>query len=200
MKRTSYIILRKTPFQESSLVLAGLSPDFGRIDFIVKGARSLSSKKFPIYELFRELSIQFKELKTGTLSTFQSAEPSESFDELASRPANYMAACEYAAFLLKHSQPHLECGQTYKSFKKALGSLRTEESPERAITLARLAFLHESGLLPDNLSEDSDGRAALLQKILAFALGEAPEPKLSASYWGRIAKWTESLLRYHSLN
>jgi len=205
MHRTKYIVLRKTPFQESSLVVAGVSPDFGRIDFLIKGARSLSRRKFPLYELFRELSIQFREAKAGALSSVQSAEPSESFDEIALRPANYLAACELAGFLLKHSQPLLECQQTYRALKTAFAKLRVEEEPERPVALARLAYLYESGLLPERLSDGEDDaselrRTALLQALLAHAIGEGPEPKLTPEYWGRIAKWTDSLLRYHGLN
>ena len=49
-EKTFYIILRKIPYQESSLIVSGLSPDFGRLDFLLKGARGTGAKKFP-YDL-----------------------------------------------------------------------------------------------------------------------------------------------------
>ena len=38
-EKTTYIILRKIPFQDSSLIVSGLSPEFGRLDFLLRGAR-----------------------------------------------------------------------------------------------------------------------------------------------------------------
>jgi recombinational DNA repair protein (RecF pathway) len=45
--RTNLIVLRKTQYLESSLVIAGLpSPELGRIDVIVKGAKKFTKKPF----------------------------------------------------------------------------------------------------------------------------------------------------------
>ena len=46
-EKTTYIILRKIPFQDSSLIVSGLSPEFGRLDFLLRGARGTGAKKFP---------------------------------------------------------------------------------------------------------------------------------------------------------
>ena len=35
---TNCILLRKTPFQESSLVIAAITAGYGRVDFLLKGA------------------------------------------------------------------------------------------------------------------------------------------------------------------
>ena len=63
-EKTAYIILRKIPFQESGLIVSGLSPEFGRLDFLLKGVRDTGAKKFLYAELFRELSIEFRPPRT----------------------------------------------------------------------------------------------------------------------------------------
>ena len=46
--KTRYMILRKTPFRDTSLVVAGVSADYGRLDFVLKGARAISTKSSQI--------------------------------------------------------------------------------------------------------------------------------------------------------
>ena len=41
---TEFLILRKTPFSDSSLVVAGISPEHGQIHFMVRGARKLGKR------------------------------------------------------------------------------------------------------------------------------------------------------------
>ena len=76
-EKTTYIILRKIPFQDSSLIVSGLSPEFGRLDFLLRGARGTGAKKFPYAELFRELAIEFRPPKLhspGTMCNLTSHE------------------------------------------------------------------------------------------------------------------------------
>lgn len=197
MLKTSFIVLRKTPYQESGLIVAGISPDYGRVDLIVKGARSLGRRKFPIYALFRELALQFREPSgSGGLATPRSAEALASFDGVASNPEAYLAACEFAAFLLKHSRHMLECHASYQAFKTMLSRLaKAELEPRRATTLAKLSFLQEAGLLPDAMDERN-----LLEELLQSALGECPPPELSDAYWHKLSGWADALTAYHNLD
>ena len=45
---TNLIVLRKTPYMETSLIISGLSPDFGKLDLLAKGELKISSKKFEL--------------------------------------------------------------------------------------------------------------------------------------------------------
>ena len=203
MIKTRFIILRKTPYQDSGLILAGISPEAGRVDLMVKGARSIGAKKFPVCELFRELQIQFKEPSGGSnLASPKSLEALSSFDGVASKPESYLKACEQAAFFLKHSRPMLEAQASYTAFRCMLMRLSEGATPIHiAAALAKLAFLHEAGLLPDKLSDDSRaGRESNLLAELLAAACEGPLPKLSEGYWQRLADWIESLASYHGLN
>ena len=118
-EKTTYIILRKIPFQESSLIVSGLSPEFGRLDFLLRGARGTGAKKFPYAELFRELAIVFRPPRehASTLCSLTAHEPVASFDAIALRTGNYLAVCDYAAFLLKHTKPMLEAPETFRALE-----------------------------------------------------------------------------------
>ncbi|UKI33313.1 MAG: recombination protein O N-terminal domain-containing protein [Lentisphaeria bacterium] len=56
---TQLIVLSKQSYRESSLLLAGLSPDCGRLSLVANGAQKLSAKNFPAVDLFRELEVEF---------------------------------------------------------------------------------------------------------------------------------------------
>lgn len=206
MLKTNFIVLRKTPYQESGLVVAGLSPDYGRVDLIVKGARAIGRKKFPIYELFRELAIQFREPGSGSsLALPRSAEALENFDGVTANPDAYLTACDFAAFLLRHSRHMLECHASYCAFKTMLSRLaKAELEPKRAAALAKLSFLQEAGLLPDGIDDGQGGDSAkqslLLQELLQSGAGEIPPPAMSPAYWLKLSNWVDALAAYHGLN
>ena len=58
--KTRYMILRKTPFRDTSLVVAGISAEHGRLDFVLKGARAIGKKQFPTADVFREFLLEFR--------------------------------------------------------------------------------------------------------------------------------------------
>jgi len=207
MAKTKYIVLRKTPYQETSLIVSGLSPEYGRLDFLLKGARSVSRRKFPVMELFREFSIEFKESSGRSgLFSMQNHEPIARHDDIVKNTDNYLAACKYAGFLLKHSQPMLEAPAAYHSFCVMLNRMEETNRTEPWRTFALLVFLDEGGFLPEHHSEEDEGgneddNGGLLNRIISCASGEAgaENPEISESYSRKLTEWAESLCLYHSL-
>ena len=196
------MVLRKTPFQESSLIIACVGPTCGRIDFLMKGASAIGRKKFPLAGLFRELSLQFREPRDGSSSLIcpSCAELSASFDGIASFPESYLAACSHASFLLKNSKPMLECQQSYDSFKRALAMLCAGEPPLPWLSLAKLAFLHESGFLSD-FSAGSPQKRAAIEGLLKCALSGGPlPPDMTPERWARFSLWLDVVCREHLLS
>ena len=195
--RTDYIILRKICFQESSLVVSGISPEFGRLDFLLKGARSCGAKKFPFAGLFRELSIEFRDQSSGNgLFHLKSQEPKSCFDTIAEYPENYIMLCSWIQFLLKHTRPMLELEQTYRALRLALIRLSSDSGGEFQLAAAELVFLRESGWVPEVPAADFQ-RTDALEKILNYALDPAsPEPEFTPEYRSRLIHWVHALRRY----
>lgn len=195
--RTHYIILRKIPYQESSLVVSGLSPDYGRLDFMLKGARSSGGKRFPYAGLFRELYVEFNENPSGSgLLYMKTHEPLTGFDAIAAYPENYLLLCEWVQFLLKHTRPMLELRQSYDALLLALARLSKPGGGEFQLSAAKLVFLRESGFVPDPPENDPQ-RTAALESILAYAVQEElPEPSFSPAYRARLIQWIRTLCKY----
>ncbi len=109
-----YLVLRKTPYQENSLVVAGLSPQYGRLTFLWKGARSSGKKKFPAVGLFREFQIEFRESRSGEgMQTLVSSDMIRMHDGIAESTRCYLAACAYASYLLRNCRPMMKIPLSY---------------------------------------------------------------------------------------
>lgn len=188
-----YIILRKTPFQESSLIAAGISPDFGRVDFLLKGARSVHKRKFPEAELFREFQVQFREAKNADgLANLVSADLCSIHDAVAEHPEHYIAACSCAAFLLKNTRPMLPVPDSYQAFIVLLCRLAAEKNSEPWCSLAKFVFLYENGFVP------KDDEAT--QRLLQFALTpDRALPDDRRDWWMKFENWVENLIVWHNL-
>ncbi|MBO5959579.1 MAG: recombination protein O N-terminal domain-containing protein [Lentisphaeria bacterium] len=192
--RTSYILLRKTPFQESSLIVSGLSPDFGRIDFLLKGAKLVSKKKFPEAELFREFQVIFREARNAEgLANLISAEPVAAHDGIASNPDHYIAACNFAAFLLRNTKPMLPVPLSFRAFQLLLNRLEKSRTAEPWLSLARYAFLYENGLVPQ-------GEDVRQERLLAIATEpEIQIPDDRNDFWKRFVVWVDNLCDWNQL-
>ncbi len=190
MEQTPYLILRKVPFQESSLIVSGISPDYGRLDFLLRGARSSGAKKFPTADLFRECMVSFREKKSSTLQTPVLFEPLCGFDTIALHTKSYMAACLYGAYLLKHVPGRMSCPVLFRIVKTFLERVSASDDPEPHLTLAYLGYADEAGELPEPPGESEQ---RLLAELLAAARGDGPVPELTDSYQKRLSIWVHAL-------
>ena len=188
MSETDYIVLRKTPFRESSLIVSGISPEYGRLDFIMRGYSSGKFGKFSIAGLFRELHIEFK-AKNEDLSGLQTAgkiELLEDHDSIAENLPGYMGACELSPVLLANVTAMVPVPETYQSIKLYLRSVQNGKAPEPYLSLVYLMLLHESGELPMQEGRAGDFLTGLLTEI---ANGNDIPDSIPESYWRKLREW-----------
>lgn len=198
MKReiTKYIILRKTPYQETSLIVAGISSQYGRIDLLVRGGKKVGSKSLPAIDLFREIEITIIP-KNHKLQSIYSADLISNFDNIAIHKNSYLDACEISKFILRNSQPGIPTPLTYNSIKTAFKAL-SESGEIRYSPWVKLALLEEHGLIPEQ-SVNKNGEAALLQRLIEVAKGNSELPEIDSGYMIEIEKWIDSMCRYNDL-
>ncbi len=160
MYSTEIVVLKKILYQESSLIINTISPQYGRMDFLIKGARTIKKKKFPVVDLFRVLNIDFKH-NDGRLQTLYSVNLVSNNDDIVNNPQVFIEFCELNQFLLRHTQHLIACPLMYKAFCNALSKLKTHNNYPWC-DLIKMCFLYENGFLPeiDNLDI-----------LLDFALG-----------------------------
>lgn len=202
-EKTQCIILRKIPYREKSLIVNTFTRECGRIDLMLKGGRNISAKSFPCAELFRKFSLEFavKEKNGSSTDIFnpKSMEYIRDFDKISLHTQNYILLCEYASFLLKHTAAFLILPETFDALELLLERAVQKEDCSFDLTAAKLVFLEESGLLPENAGK-SENNKTLLKELLIYALSpEKEKPALTPEYEKRLSEWVKALCRYHGL-
>ena len=198
---TQYLVLAKRPYQESALLLSGISPDCGRLELIAHGARKIEGKKMPVADLYRELEIEYQ---TGSseLGNLKDAELLMDHAAMAEYPKHFLFAGKAAAFVLENSVPEMPLPLVYDTLRNIF--VRLGEPPETEGTwsmvqcsvLLKSTFLYESGLLPEMVSEKQN---AFLEELIDAAVNNSALPACPGPYWGSLNQWLNQLLDFHNL-
>ena len=193
--KTRYMILRKTPFRDTSLVVAGISAEHGRLDFVLKGARAIGKKQFPTADVFREFLLEFRPSRRAeSMPTAVSLDLMAAHDGIAQSMDCYLAACSFAAETLRRAQPMLEMPLAWQAFSVMLTRMEQTLSPQIPLMLARLAVLREHGFLSGVVPYPE-----LITPLFRCAVdADAPWPDADETAMNRIAGWVETRCRMMS--
>ncbi len=190
--KTRYMILRKTPFRDTSLVVAGISAEYGRLDFVLKGARAIGKKQFPTADVFREFQLEFRpSRRPESMPSLVSLDLTASHDGIAQSMDCYLAACSFAIETLRRAQPMLEMPMAWQAFSAMLSRMERILSPRIPLMLARLAVLREQGFLSGVMPYPE-----LIAPLLRCAVdADAPLPDIDDTAVNRIDGWVETRCR-----
>ncbi len=194
-----FIVLDKLPYRESALLLRGVSPDYGRISFILHGAQTA---KRPAADLYRELEIEFEDReKLQELYTAKKAETLTDFSPLAEHHKSFLMAGKIAAFLLGNMASGVAQPYTYDSLRSVFANLALtgsggEWSLVQCSVVIKTAFLYENGMLPEGASMEQN---EFLENLVAAGIDNSPLPECPEKYYEAINSWLNSLIQYHQL-
>lgn len=193
---TEFTVLRKTPYMESSIIVSGLSPEFGKLDLLIKGDRRISKKKSPEIDLFRVYAVEFVE-KTSSIINPLLIEFIREHDKVALYPERLNELFRAASFLLKNEHYNIHCPMVYSALGKYLE--RFSRNEVASLMHLKLVYLHENGLLPHTLtssSQEDEARAkAALRLLFDYAIGATGQLHLSlnSEYGLSLERWIDSL-------
>ena len=200
--KTKIIVLKKAKFQESSLLINSISPELGRLDFVIKGALRIDKKKSPIVDLFRELEIEFKESKNN-LHNPSSVDLIHEYDKVELYPKTLFEIGHISKFILKNIHIHVECHRVYNSLKTYLALCCKNESKIYSATLLKLVFLSENGFLPEILSKtdiEDKKQHQIINTLLSYSEGKSEYiPNYPEDYWKKFNVWINNLCQFNEL-
>ncbi len=199
---TNWILLRKIPFSETSIIASGLSRDYGRVDFFLKGARAVQKRKFPHAELFREFEVQFYEPRSAEgLATIKLQEPVAYHDRIAENPQNYLSACSLSSFLLRNTKQMLPVPQTYNAFSAYLTRMETEKNTSPWQSLVLFTYLYENGFVPvDEECSSQEQNRSRVERLLNIALDSHYSlPPDKNGFWQKFNVWIDNLIHWNGL-
>jgi DNA repair protein RecO (recombination protein O) len=149
IERAQGLILRTRIFTETSLIVNWLTPEFGRISTVAKGARRQKSPFRGKLDLFYEADFSFTRSRRSELHTLNEVGLRETHPSLR-RELGYLQQASYCAALIEQTTekdtPLPVIHELMRSFLQAL----PQHPPQpRNIFAFELKLLGELGLQPD---------------------------------------------------
>jgi DNA repair protein RecO (recombination protein O) len=133
MDTTPAILLRRTKFSETSLIVEWLTQDFGKIKTMAKGARRPKSPFAGKLDLFFEGEIQFSRSKTSDLHTLKEVVLRESHEGLRLNYQRVQLAAYFVELLELTTEPEHPTPELFDLMQRALNYLQNNPATKRAL-------------------------------------------------------------------
>lgn len=153
---TEAILLRRSRFGETSLVLVWLSPSLGKVRTAARGVGRKDSKLRGRLDLFYHAEIHFAPGRRSDLHALREVRLIETWDGLRGNYARLLAASYFAELGDLLSEPAHAAHGLFDLLKRALGHLNTNRPTRRS-----LDFFEEEACRVLGFGHDGNATAAL---------------------------------------
>ena len=143
------IILRTRPLTDTSLIVHWLTPDFGRIATVAKGARRLKSPFRGKLDLFYLADFSFSRSRHSDLHVLREVGLLETHGPLRQNLARLRQAAYAAAFVEQATETETPLPAVFELMRGFLDCLCRQRPVPQAVFAFELKLLHELGLDPD---------------------------------------------------
>ncbi len=196
---TEGIVLHKTDYLESSIIVSVLTFECGVVNFIVKGDRKFNKKHTPKFDTLRVLSLTFALKENKNLQTVKNADVIRVYSNL---PGSYRAATAalwIASLLNRNLKDHHVSKPLYSVLRGVLERL-DHEKPSKSLCFAEVVgfsiyFLMSEGLIPEDYLAMT---APHLQPFYDSLFKEVALPQLSTQDRHQLSEWLITII--HLLN
>ncbi len=148
-QRTSGIILRTRPLTETSLIVRWLTPDFGRLATVAKGARRSKSPFLGKLDLFYVADLSFHPSRSTDLHTLREVSVRNYQHGLRGELGYLQQASYFAQLLEQTTETGTPLPNLFALLRDVLEAL--PQAPPHALTVFafEIRLLVELGLMPD---------------------------------------------------
>ena len=150
MESTAAILLRRTKFSDTSLIVTWLTRDHGKLKTLAKGALRPKSAFAGTIDLFFETEIAFVRSSRSEIHALREAVLLNPFEGLRKDYARVELAAYFVELLELLTEPEHPVPELFDLLQRALGYLENA-TPERRVLLhfekelARLLGIHDEG-------------------------------------------------------
>lgn len=190
-QQSTGIIVRTRPLTESSLIIHWLTPDYGRIATVAKGARRPKSPFRGCLDLFFECEMAFLRHRRSELHTLVEVKISKTHPLLRRHLHLLEQVSFWVRILEKSTETESPVPEIYESFSNYLLALSNLELGNAAFCLNAIAFLEIMGIAPDwkKCFTGSDPRSQVISQLRNKGWAQiemaatSPEPTASLATW-----------------
>jgi DNA repair protein RecO (recombination protein O) len=168
------LIMRVRPLTESSLIIHWLTPEWGRIATVAKGARRQKSPFQSKLDLFYQAHISWVRSRRSELHTLREVKLEQGYDFLRQDMPRLQQACYCAALVEISTEMETPIPAVYDLFLSLLAVLQSNEATSQTVFAFELKLLQELGFSPDLQAQPLSPGAREIIKALTFALWPSP--------------------------
>ena len=143
------IILRTHPLTDTSLIIHWLTPDFGRIATVARGARRPKSPFLGKLDLFYRADFSFSRSQRSDLHTLREVNLRETYSALRLDLRRLRRAAYAAAFIEQATETGTPLPAVFEIMNGFVDWLCRQEPAPQMVLAFELKLLHELGLKPD---------------------------------------------------
>ena len=143
------IILRTRPLTETSLIVQWLTPNFGRIATVAKGARRHKSPFLGKLDLFYEADFSFSRSLRSDLHALREVNLRGTHGSIRENISSLQQAAYAASFVEQATETETPLPAVFELLRGFLDCLCEKKPAAQIIFAFELKLLHELGLEPD---------------------------------------------------
>lgn len=197
-ERAHGLILRTRPFTETSLIVNWLTPEFGRLSTVAKGARRSKSPFRGKLDLFYEADISFHRSQRSELHTLREVVLIETNPTIREE-LGYVRQASYCSALIEQTtETQTPIPEIYELFFNFLRALPQQPSRPRTVFAFELKLLDALGLSPDvNESKLPQEARALVNALTETGWGKLSELRATAAQAQAVRQFLHGFLIFH---
>jgi DNA repair protein RecO (recombination protein O) len=152
LENTPAILLRKTRFGDTSLIVSWLSPRHGKIKTVVKGALNPKSKFAGVLDLFFLCEVSYLRSSKSEIHTLREAALLEAWQGLRLDYPRVALASYFVELLEMATEPEHADEALFDLMKRALAHLNANAATQRAMLHFESELVRILGIQNPNLS------------------------------------------------
>src|ERR1035437_588205 len=192
------LVLRTRPLTETSLIVHWLTPNFGRLATVAKGARRPKSPFLGKLDLFYLADFAFSRSRRSELHTLREVSLRETHKALR-QELGYLQQASYCAALVEQTtETETPVPAIFELMRGFLDALPHRPPQPPAIFAFEMKLLKELGLKPDlEKSQLTRGAKQILQKLTELDWPAPLRLKLSKPQSREIQQFLHGFLIFH---
>ena len=192
------IILRTRPLTETSLIVHWLTPNYGRVATVAKGARRPKSPFLGRLDLFYEADFSFNRSRRSDLHLLREVGLREPHNAIREDIRKLRCAAYAVAFIEQATEPETPLPAVFELTRGFLDCLCLRQPASQVVFALELKLLREFGLDPDLQKTDlTAGAGQIVRTLLKADWPAASRLKLTREQTDELRQFLHGFLIFH---